>query len=74
MNGIAHYREAERLLDIAATTYEQAAGQDREVDDAELRWMQTSIEQAKVHATLALTATNLVTSRAEFTAWREVAQ
>lgn len=59
MNGPQHYAEAERLLDIASATYEQAAGVDREVDDDELRWMQTSIEQAKVHATLAAAAATI---------------
>ncbi|WP_114202339.1 hypothetical protein [Janibacter anophelis] len=60
MNGPAHYKKAEDLL-------ERSRGEDPE-------WARLLVAQAQVHATLADTASNTVNDREEFTAWREVTQ
>lgn len=60
MNGPAHYKKAEDLL-------ERSQGE-------ELEWARLLTAQAQVHATIALAATNIATDRMHFDAWREVTE
>lgn len=77
MNGPQHYRAAEQILENLKEEITRLADRsDMNLAEEQgiLQAVETSLQMAQVHATLALTATNLVTSREEFAAWREVAQ
>lgn len=77
MTGLDHYKQAQQILENLkeeATRLADRSDMNLAEEQGILQAVETSLQMAQVHATLALAATNLVTSREEFAAWREVAQ
>lgn len=77
MTGLDHYKQAQQILENVgrdATRLAARSDINRAEEQGIVQAIGISLQMAQVHATLAVAAAEIVTSREQFEVWGEVTQ